>query len=119
MSEFRSVGPDASTNPAPPSGDLESKIAEVVTALGRFGELAAELKNLFQACRLSQLASEHRLNVHRSKINANRMFLGDHERRSREAERVGADLRAELDAERTARDAMQTEIDELKATAAE
>jgi hypothetical protein len=113
------MGPEASTNPAPPASDLEAKIAEVVTALGRFGELAVELKDLFSACRLSQLASEHRLNVHRAKINANRVFLGDHERRLREAERLGTELQAELVAEREAREAMRTEIDDLKATAAE
>jgi hypothetical protein len=117
--EFRAVGADVSTNPAPPTDDLGAKIAEVVTALGRFGELAVELKDLFSACRLSQLAGEHRLNVHRAKINANRMFLGDHERRMREAERLIPALQAELAAEREAREAMQTEIDQLKATAAE
>ncbi len=117
--EFAAVGPDVSTNPAPPADDLGAKIAEVVTALGRFGELAVELKDLFNACRLSQLAGEHRLNVHRAKINANRMFLGDHERRLREAERLSEALRAELEAERTARAAMQTEINGLKSTAAE
>lgn len=62
---------------------------------------------------------EHRLNTHRAKINANRMFLGDHERRLREAERLNAALAAELVAEREAREALQTDVDALKATAAE
>lgn len=117
--EFRAVGPEASTNPAPPESDLSAKIAEVMGALQQFGALAAELHTLFGSTRLAQLAGEHRLNVHRAKINANRMFLGDHERRLREAERLGQELRAELEAERSARDALRTEIDELKATAAE
>jgi hypothetical protein len=117
--EFRAVGADASTNPAPPANDLQAKIVEVVEALGRFGELAVELKDLFSVCRLSQLASEHRQNVHRAKINANRVFLGDHERRLREAERLTQALQVELEAERTAREAMQTAIDDLKSTAAE
>lgn len=96
--EFRAATPEASTNPAPPADDLGAKIGEVMGVLARFGELAVELKDLFGACRLAQLTGEHRLNVHRAKINANRVFLGDHERRLREAERFQAEIRAELDA---------------------
>lgn len=96
--EFRAVGPEASTNPAPPDSDLQAKIGEVMGALEQFGTLATELQQLFGSIRLAQLTGEHRLNVHRSKINANRVFLGDHERRLREAERLGETLRAELDA---------------------
>jgi hypothetical protein len=117
--EFRAIGSDASTNPAPPADDLQAKIAEVMGALAQFGALATELQVMFGSVRLAQLAGEHRLNVHRAKINANRMFLGDHERRLREAERLGLALRAELVAERAEREAMRTEIDDLKATAAE
>lgn len=117
--EFRAVGPEVSTNPAPPADDLGAKIAEVMGALQQFGALASELHTLFGSTRLAQLAGEHRLNVHRAKINANRVFLGDHERRLREAERLHKALAAELWAERAAREAMQTEIDQLKSTAAE
>ncbi len=117
--EFKAVGPTVSTNPAPPADDLQAKIAEVMGALQQFGTLAAELQTMFGSVRLAQLAGEHRMNVHRAKINANRMFLGDHERRLREAERLGAELRAALETERAEREALRTEIDELKATAAE
>lgn len=117
--DFKAVGPSVSTEPAPPANDLQAKIAEVMGALQQFGTLAAELQTMFGSVRLAQLAGEHRMNVHRAKINANRMFLGDHERRLREAERLTAALRVELEAERAEREALRTEIDELKATAAE
>jgi hypothetical protein len=109
----------ASTNPAPPDSDLSAKIVEVVEALGRFGELAAELKLMFQTTRLAQLTLEHKANVSRAKRVADRRWLGDHEMRLRESERLQGELRAALDAERTEREALRTEIDALKATAAE
>jgi hypothetical protein len=96
--EFRAVGSEATTDQAPPDSDLNAKLAEVVGALENLGELGAELKRLFGAVRLSQLANEGRLNVHSVKRINDRRLLGDHERRLREAERFNKELRAELDA---------------------
>ena len=73
-------------------------MAEVVDALENLGELGAELKRLFGAVRLSQMANEGRLNTHSRKRINDRRLLGDHERRLREAERFNKELRAELDA---------------------
>jgi hypothetical protein len=96
--EYRAAGPAESTTPSPPPDDLSAKIAEVVSVLGRFGEIAAELRTLFQATRLAQLTLEHKSNVNRAKRIADRRWLGDHEMRLRETERLQEVLRAELDA---------------------
>lgn len=93
--EFRAVGPEHSTNPAPPSTDLEAKIVEIHEALERFGELAAELKHILHSVRFAQLASEGAMNVQRAKRRADRLFLADHERRLREVERFQEGLEVE------------------------
>lgn len=93
--EFRAVGPEISTSPAPPETDIEAKIVEIHEALERFGELADELGQLLRGVRVAQLASEHRANVQRAKTRANRLFLADHERRLREVERFQAGLTAD------------------------
>ena len=86
MNEFRSVGPEASTNPAPPD-TFASELAELRGALEVVGELCSKLLHKLTVTQIAQLASEHTQNVARAKRVADRRWLGDHERRVREVER--------------------------------